>query len=92
MTQGLRVWNASGNLMLDVTDRISRYVGNFPFTIPANQRTVFIPIAGVEASSWFAYSPTFIGGNCIPTTGGFNFEVLGASTTPRSGTIDVFRI
>jgi hypothetical protein len=54
MSYGMRVWDASGNITLDVTDRITRFVTSItPGTIAANS-TVSYSVPGiVDDGTWF---------------------------------------
>lgn len=54
MPYGLRVWDSSGNLTLDTTDRITRFVTSItPGTIAANS-TVSYSVPGIVADgTWF---------------------------------------
>lgn len=56
MGQGLRVWNAAGKLMLDVTDPISRLSGTV--NIPAGSTgSVNVPNAS-QGTIWYAVIST----------------------------------
>jgi hypothetical protein len=54
MSYGIRVWDASGNLTLDTTDRLTRFVTSItPGTI-APQATVSYSVPGiVDDGTWF---------------------------------------
>lgn len=56
MTYGLRVWDGTGGLMLDVTDRITRFVGTYSFYIAPFQTSVDISVPGASPDTWFAVS------------------------------------
>lgn len=47
MSYGLRVWDSFGNLTVDVSDRLNRYVGTYSANVPGNS-TVFVPVPGVS--------------------------------------------
>ena len=51
MPQGLQVYDASGNLTLDVTDRITRYLGSF--SIPAQFDQSGSVTVTVTGTPWF---------------------------------------
>jgi hypothetical protein len=56
MSFGLRVWDTSGNLTLDVTDRITRLIQNIDVYFPDGVGQVNITIPGLDISSWAIYS------------------------------------
>lgn len=56
MSHGIQVWNASGGLTLDVTDRITRFVASFNVSVPAYGSYTDVAYSGVEPGSWAAYS------------------------------------
>ena len=89
MTHGLRVWGSNGSLVLDVTDRITRFFGVYYFNIPNGQVSVDISVPGASPGTWFAastetYAFAFVMNGIIrvtrPGTGG-----------SLSGTVLVFR-
>ena len=53
MSYGLRVWDASGALKLEITDRTARFVG--AYTIPgiAVNGSYTLNISGFTVGSWF---------------------------------------
>ena len=60
MSYGLRVWNSSGALTLDITDRITRYISTHPFSmrIPVDQwndnYSLDVPVSGITPDgTWF---------------------------------------
>ncbi len=62
MSYGLRVWDASGNLTLDVTDRLTRFVTSATvyFTTSSNEADKYISIAGMQNDgTWFVSSSAF---------------------------------
>ena len=45
MSYGLRIWNSSGGLELDITDRITRFFATYSYSIPGfGSVTVSIPV------------------------------------------------
>jgi hypothetical protein len=58
MTQGLRVWNSSGQLTLDVTDRVTRQIEAISVAIPPNTGFVDVYRPGITASSWGVFATT----------------------------------
>ena len=62
MSYGLRVWDASGNLMVDVTDRLTRFVtsATVSFTTTSAEPDKYIYITGmVNDGTWFVSSSAF---------------------------------
>jgi hypothetical protein len=60
-TYGLRVWNASGNLLCDVSSRLSRFVGSY--TIDTTQASGSVTDAGLlHGDVWYSFQPTQIWG------------------------------
>lgn len=51
MAQGLQVFNASGDMRLEVTDRISRVISTGTFTVPWLGAAVTIYFSGLQANS-----------------------------------------
>jgi hypothetical protein len=91
MSSGLRIWDASGNMTLEITDRLSRYIGLSPYFFPANVSSVFVNVAGAEPSSWFAFSYDAINPRCITSSNGFTLYRVGHVGSSASGNIAVFR-
>lgn len=57
MSYGLRVWDASGNLTLDISDRLTRFVGTYSvsFTVNGPEADKLISVSGmVNDGTWFA--------------------------------------
>ena len=87
MTHGLRVWGSNGGLVLDVTDRISRFFGVYYFKIPGGWVSVDISVPGASPGTWFAVSMeafAFVMNNIIRVT-------RPGSNGSLSGTVLVFR-
>lgn len=62
MSYGLRVWNAAGTLTLDITDRLTRVHGVFPFTTPATSTaSVFVTVPGYTNDGTWAFFVTHNG-------------------------------
>jgi len=61
MAAGLLVWDSSGNLVVDITSRLSRFVGAYVFPSPAANGSV--TDAGLlQGTPWFSFAPTAIWG------------------------------
>lgn len=87
MTHGLRVWGSNGSLVLDVTDRITRFFGAYYFYIPSGQASVDISVPGASPGTWFAVSVeafAFVMNNIIRVT-------RPGADRSLSGTVLVFR-
>lgn len=54
MAAGLQAWDASGRLVVDLTDFTTRFVTSVTVTIPANQTAAFLTIGGVTPDAHFA--------------------------------------
>jgi len=56
VSYGLRVWDASGALQLDITDRLTRFVGQYgvSFTTTSSEPDKYIYISGISNDgTWF---------------------------------------
>jgi hypothetical protein len=87
MTLGLRVWGSNGSIVLDVTDRITRFLGVYYFSIPNGRASVDISVPGASPGTWFAVSMeafAFVMNNIIRVTRPGTYGSL-------SGTVLVFR-
>lgn len=57
MSYGLRVWDASGVLQIDVTNRITRIFGVYSFSVAAGSSTN-VSVPGITTDgTWVAYAP-----------------------------------
>ena len=54
MAQGLLIWDGAGNLKLNITDRITRFVGVYNFSVPPNTSYVPIYISGIANDGTWA--------------------------------------
>jgi hypothetical protein len=92
---GLRVWNAAGNLICDISSRLSRFVGS-QVIASASSGSVTVPVAG---DIWYAFQPTQIWGFINMDCPRPNFSIsgntlswsysapLGGNTQPVLGTV-----
>lgn len=98
MTQGLQVWDASGVLVLEVTDRLTRFVASGSYQPPAaaGLQTVFVSVPGMaNDGTWVAIATSGPGaGNPVTiVNGGFNVVCNDSfGTTPQVNYYSVFRI
>lgn len=67
MAYGLKVWDANGNVTLDVSDRITRHHGSYYYTITSPYTDVTVPGA-VDDGTWFASTN---GGHFAVVHGGY---------------------
>ncbi len=68
---GLQIFDASGNVLVDVVDRLTRLHSKYILTVPANS-SVFITVSGMTTDGKWALlpgDPMFIG--CTVESGGF---------------------
>ena len=87
MSYGLRVWDASGNLTLDVTNRITRIISSHGFSIAANSSQA-ISVPGITTDgTWIAYAPL---APCTINSG--SVTVYNRFTSTLSGTLLVLRL
>lgn len=88
MSHGLRVWDASGNLVLDVQERISRIHGVYTVpnvSIPANGSYLF-PVTGmVDDGTWFVTIPEDEIWKLYAAPFGFNVSTGGILISAPSG-------
>lgn len=94
MTQGLRVFDASGAQLLTVTDRITRFIQSTAvFLNYQGQSTVNIPISGlVLDGTWFVYASTgdsLASFTCTVNTGSVTLQAIG--TFQNTVNVLVFR-
>lgn len=60
MPAGLQVWDASGNLVVDITSRLQRFVGSAPV---GGSNPSSVTNANLSAGTvWFAFQPSQIWG------------------------------
>jgi len=86
MSQGLRVWNASGVLQLDITNRITRIHGTYSYSIAAGSNTT-ISVPGISTDgTWIAYAP-FVA--CLISAG--SVQITNNSRETVSGSLTVMR-
>lgn len=89
MAVGLRIWNTSGALVLEYTDRITRYVGQYGYAINGTNMSTVLYIPGFDPSTWLAYSN--IRHAVSPFYGGVTITRLGFRGYNQPGVITVFQ-
>ena len=93
MSYGLRVWDTSGNLTLDITDRLTRFVSStvVSFTTTSPESDKYVYVTGLtNDGKWFVSSSTFMVKTAIEP-GRVAVRKLHRSST-ASSTITVFKI
>lgn len=61
MSHGLRVYNSSGQITLDLTDRLSRFIGVFSYASIPPGGTVTLSVPGFTNDGTWFYSNTNYG-------------------------------
>lgn len=95
MSQGIKVWDAAGQLILDVTDRLSRYHSTIVLSsiAPRASGTFSVPGYALDGT-WFFFirdrSTSYL--NIYEISGGFSvFNESYYSAYGSGVTIDIFR-
>ena len=102
MAYGLKTWNASGQLVIDVTDRLARFHGQYDIaamnsssadqwiSVPgfALDGTWFWQTLGYTAGSYRQDTPNDVGIQVIPSSGGFTIHW----NSNRNGTYGPWRL
>lgn len=95
MAVGLQVWNSSGTLILDVSDRIGRLHQIVSFSISNNETITYsIPGHDPNDSSWFLWTPQVLWVNFTPVLNGVTLKHLlgtNSANTTVTGQIRVLR-
>lgn len=89
MTYGLRCWNSAGELIVDISDRLTRYHSSHSVVVgpSAFDFEGFVSVAGMDASDkWFLFSS--VGGKALCRAGAGGFDWL-LTTGDRSYTFIV---
>lgn len=61
MSYGLRAWDSSGNLILEITDSIARFVGTYTIPLLAPRASTVVSVPGYSLDgTWSLY---FLTGN-----------------------------
>ena len=96
MSQGIKVWDAAGQLILDVTDRLARYHSTIVLSsiAPRTSGTFSVPGYALDGTWFFFIRNTSIAGclNIYEISGGFYvFNESYYSAYGSGVTIDIFR-
>lgn len=91
MSYGLRVWDAAGNLTLDVSDRLSRYFGSYSVTTNGHIDSQNISVPGIaDDGTWAVRVST---GAFVEIFSGYLKVTQTASTaTSETTTVYVFQL
>lgn len=56
MSQGIKCWDSSGQVILDITDSLARYVNSYtiPSLAPRSSTTISVPGYSLDGN-WFIY-------------------------------------
>lgn len=79
MPQGLQAWDANGNLIVDIGDYSTRFVGSYDLNMPINSTAINIALPGVSSETHFA---VIVKAN----DGSINAALLATSLTAIIGT------
>jgi len=72
MSFGLRIWNGSGQIRLDISDRFTRLVQTGSAYIASEFGSVFVPVTGMTASDdWAICVTSHMGCFAVPSLDGF---------------------
>lgn len=55
MAYGLRTYDSAGNVVVDITDRLTRFVGSYSISVGANT-TIFVSVPGMTNDGTWAYT------------------------------------
>lgn len=79
MSYGLRVFDAGGAKVLDVSDRLTRYVSSYSINLPAGTMLVTIPNSEVyNDGTWFVFHKSNVSGSEV-----FSYVVAGGFRVQR---------
>ena len=94
MTYGLQIWDSSGNNILDVNDRLTRFHSSVYFenAIAANATlSINVPGLTTDGTWFFVVSGVLIFLKFYITTNYLNFQEMSGSAYPYPVTIEIFR-
>lgn len=80
MPAGLQAWDASGNLVADLGDFSTRFVGRYNVSFPRSTRVVQLSVAGLTGANSFA---TIMGGSIA------NGQHEAYAPVTRNGGVDI---
>lgn len=101
MAAGLQCWNASGKLIVDLTDYYLRYVGTYTVKMPAGDgktlKSVATTVPNMTAGGWMAViksaNPSYTLGDHVTRcqTGKFTTYLMGKSGSASTLTVEVYQ-
>lgn len=94
MSFGLKVWDASGVLTLDIIDRLPRYWGSYAFSFSTKSATVSVPGMSTDGTWAVAVVTSNTSGSVYPIiqAGQCYIEGYVFDTGVKSGNLYVYRI
>lgn len=91
MSYGLQVWNSSGQLILDVSDRLSRFIQSVTVTL-APGASITVPITGYTTDgTWFVYATSYIYVTIVEVNNGIYLKNSSQTNQTITTTIYIFR-
>lgn len=94
MSYGLRVWNASGVLQLDITHTLTRFISFHSFNLAAGG-SIYISTPSVNwgaSEGAFALNEVSAARGLRVTTSGYGITVSNPMSGSLSGSISIFKI
>lgn len=92
---GMRCWDATGKLVVDIGDYNVRYMGALSLKFPAGVTVIDVPYPDMSNRGWVV-CPTAVQGDfpykfmCLPYNGGFKMVRLNAMAAERILSVEVF--
>lgn len=91
MSYGLQVWNSSGQLILDVSDRLSRFIQSVTVTLAKGASTT-VPVAGYTTDgTWFVYATAYHYLTIVEVNNGIYIKNSSPTTLTITTTLYIFR-
>ena len=90
MSQGIKVWDAAGRVVVDISDRLPRFIGSYYFYIGAGAESTTISVPGAVPGEWYAFQPANSGNLCYVNWGSIFINRHFADPAAEDGYIDVF--
>lgn len=93
MAFGMRCKNSAGEVYLDETDRLPALVDSFAYSFAAGAKTTTVAVAGVSATTHFAYATAGDPVLCLVQAGSVKLTRIRASYSGvESGQFILFRM
>ena len=90
MAYGLRTYDSAGNVVVDITDRLTRFVGSYSISVGANT-TIFVSVPGMTNDGTWAYIGDVDYMSITISTNGLSVQNV-STNTAYSTTLQVFRV